>query len=276
MLKFVFDTYVKNTEWRIKMKLDMHCHTKEGSIDAKVPIQEYITKLVKEGFDGMLVTDHNSYDGYRKFEKIAKNLHLEKPFTVLKGIEYDTRDGGHVIAVLPDCINDAFMEIRGMTLAQLEKIVHERGGILGLAHPYGPGYFAFTNTRFGKKHNEFLEKFDFVETFNACTRPWANACADNLAGCLHKPKVAGSDAHKMRVVGAAYTEFTQKIANNNDLIRAIKEGWVQAQGGSVLKEMEEDTNFLLQKAANAGYWVYNKLGALWNWKKLRWIRKKIL
>lgn len=83
------------------MKLDMHCHTKEGSIDAKVPIQEYITKLVKEGFDGMLVTDHNSYDGYRKFEKIAKNLHLEKPFTVLKGIEYDTRDGGHVIAVLP-------------------------------------------------------------------------------------------------------------------------------------------------------------------------------
>ena len=92
------------------MKLDMHCHTKEGSIDAKVPIQEYITKLVKEGFDGMLVTDHNSYDGYRKFEKIAKNLHLEKPFTVLKGIEYDTRDGGHVIAVLPDCINDAFME----------------------------------------------------------------------------------------------------------------------------------------------------------------------
>ena len=32
------------------MKLDMHCHTKEGSIDAKVPIQEYITKLVKEGF----------------------------------------------------------------------------------------------------------------------------------------------------------------------------------------------------------------------------------
>ena len=258
------------------MKLDMHCHTKEGSIDAKVPIQEYITKLVKEGFDGMLVTDHNSYDGYRKFEKIAKNLHLEKPFTVLKGIEYDTRDGGHVIAVLPDCINDAFMEIRGMTLAQLEKIVHERGGILGLAHPYGPGFFAFTNTRFGKKHNEFLEKFDFVETFNACIRPWANACADNLAGCLHKPKVAGSDAHKMRVVGAAYTEFTQKIANNNDLIRAIKEGWVQAQGGSVLKEMEEDTNFLVQKAANAGYWVYNKLGALWNWKKLRWIRKKIL
>ncbi len=24
------------------MKIDMHCHTKEGSIDGKVPIEEYI------------------------------------------------------------------------------------------------------------------------------------------------------------------------------------------------------------------------------------------
>ena len=27
------------------MKIDMHCHTKEGSIDGKVPIDEYITLL---------------------------------------------------------------------------------------------------------------------------------------------------------------------------------------------------------------------------------------
>lgn len=258
------------------MKLDMHCHTKEGSIDAKVSVRDYISKLVKEGFDGMLVTDHNSYNGYREFQKIERNLNLEKPFTVLKGIEYDTRDGGHVIAVLPDCINDAFLEVRGMTLVQLEKLVHSKGGILGLAHPYGPGFFAFTNTRFGKKHKEFLEKFDFVETFNACTKPWANACADRLANHLKKTKTAGSDAHKLKVVGSAYTEFAEKILSNNDLIRAIKNGSVKKHGGDVLKEMEKETNVILQKSANAGYWVYNKLGALWNWKKLRRIKKIIL
>ena len=54
------------------MKLDMHCHTKEGSIDAKVPIQEYITKLVKEGFDGMLVTDHNSYDATANLKRLQR------------------------------------------------------------------------------------------------------------------------------------------------------------------------------------------------------------
>ena len=33
------------------MKLDMHCHVKEGSVDSKVSVDEYITKLKEEGFD---------------------------------------------------------------------------------------------------------------------------------------------------------------------------------------------------------------------------------
>jgi len=42
------------------MKIDMHCHTKEGSIDGKVPIEEYIRLLKNQGFGGMLVTDRKS------------------------------------------------------------------------------------------------------------------------------------------------------------------------------------------------------------------------
>ena len=40
------------------MKLDMHCHVKEGSIDSKVSLDDYIIKLKEDGFDGMLITDH--------------------------------------------------------------------------------------------------------------------------------------------------------------------------------------------------------------------------
>ena len=47
------------------MKLDMHCHVKEGSIDSKVSLDEYIKKLKEHGFDGMLITDHDTYKGYR-------------------------------------------------------------------------------------------------------------------------------------------------------------------------------------------------------------------
>ena len=39
------------------MKFDMHCHTKEGSLDGKVPVEEYIALLKKKGYDGMLVSD---------------------------------------------------------------------------------------------------------------------------------------------------------------------------------------------------------------------------
>ena len=47
------------------MKFDMHCHTKEGSLDGKVGIEEYIRILKEKGYQGMLVSDHNSYNGYR-------------------------------------------------------------------------------------------------------------------------------------------------------------------------------------------------------------------
>ena len=40
------------------MKIDMHCHVREGSIDSKVPIEEFIKKLQSKGIGGMLVTDH--------------------------------------------------------------------------------------------------------------------------------------------------------------------------------------------------------------------------
>ena len=33
------------------MKLDMHCHVKEGSVDSKASLDEYITKLKANGFD---------------------------------------------------------------------------------------------------------------------------------------------------------------------------------------------------------------------------------
>lgn len=51
------------------MKIDMHCHVKEGSVDSKVSLEEYITLLKEKGFDGMLITDHNTYKGYRYWKE---------------------------------------------------------------------------------------------------------------------------------------------------------------------------------------------------------------
>ena len=40
------------------MKFDMHCHTKEGSLDGKVGIEEYIRILKEKGYQGMLAVSY--------------------------------------------------------------------------------------------------------------------------------------------------------------------------------------------------------------------------
>ena len=61
---------------------------------------------------------------------------------VLKGIEYDTRNGGHVLVILPDGVDCPLLEKQGLGLRKLAHIVHEMGGVIGAAHPFGYGYFA--------------------------------------------------------------------------------------------------------------------------------------
>ena len=251
------------------MKFDMHCHTKEGSIDAKVDIETYIKTLINKGFDGMLVTDHNSYKGYERWKEISSKLSLKRPFTVLKGIEYDTSDGGHFIAILPDNIHCKLLELRGMTLNELEKLVHIIGALLGPAHPYDTGYYAYMNTSAYKKSPEFLHRFDFIEIFNSCAKPLANQKASELAKKLNKTFFAGSDAHRMSVIGSAFTEFEEKIHCNDDLIYAVKKRCQTKAGSHIMKSLHKNVNIIIEKLGIGGYWLYNKFGAFINRRKRR-------
>ena len=118
------------------MKLDMHCHVKEGSIDSKVSLDDYITKLKENGFDGMLITDHDTYKGYRYWKHHMKGK-VHEGFVVLKGMEYDTCDGGHILCIMPEGVKMRLLELRGMSVSVLIDFVHRHGGILGPAHPCG-------------------------------------------------------------------------------------------------------------------------------------------
>ena len=97
------------------MKIDMHCHVKEGSIDSK--------HLKKKGFQGMVITDHNTYNGYRYWKNHMKGK-VHTDFVVLKGIEYDTRDAGHFLVIMPEGVKMRLLEMRGMTVSLLIDLVH--------------------------------------------------------------------------------------------------------------------------------------------------------
>ena len=132
------------------MKFDMHCHTKEGSMDGKVMIEEYIRTLKRKGFGGMLVSDHDSYDGYREWKNAIKGR-AHQDFVVLKGVEYDTCDCGHILVIMPFGVKLKILELRGLPGSILVKIVHAYGGILGPAHPYGEKFMSMISTNERKK-----------------------------------------------------------------------------------------------------------------------------
>ena len=149
----------------------MHCHTKNGSLDGKIDIEDYIRILRRKGFQGMLVTDHNSYNGYRSWKKLHSETHKYDDFVVLKGIEYDTIDAGHVLVIMPDGIKVRLLEVRGMPVQLLVHVVHRYGGILGSAHPYGAKFVSTMRSKKMERTKDLIEKFDFVEAFNTCELP---------------------------------------------------------------------------------------------------------
>lgn len=248
------------------MKFDMHCHTREGSMDGKVPIEEYIESLILKGFGGMLVSDHNSYDGYRSWRRHLKGRKFSG-FVVLKGIEYDTIDAGHILVIMPEKVKLEILELRGLPVQFLIEIVHKYGGILGPAHPCGEKYLSITNTRKHRNQLAVMDRFDFVEGFNACETLQSNLRATMLAEQFGKPQFGGSDAHKIDCVGLAYTELPDTVRSESGLIACVKAQQVMDCGGSfydgTTKERIGKANHLLIQS----FWIYNRMGSLYRHHK---------
>lgn len=247
------------------MKLDMHCHTKEGSPDGKLELLENIKLLKEKGYQGMLITDHNSYKAYRYYKKLS-----DKPddFVVLKGIEYDTINAGHILIIMPTGAKLPILELRGLPLLLLIEIVHLYGGILGPAHPYGEKFLSITNTLRGKLSEDIYRKFDFIEGYNACEDADSNMRAMSLAKRFDLPCFGGSDSHKPDCAGLGYTILQEDIASETQLIEYIRSKKPTMIGGL---HYTHTTKSKLGKANNVlvySFWIYNKFLALFR-KKAR-------
>lgn len=247
------------------MKYDLHCHTKEGSLDARLDVVSYALALKEKGYGGMLVTDHDSYRGYRHYVRQAKERKLPAAlvdFVVLKGIEYDTRDAGHVLIILPDAVDMPLFEKKGLKLQVLTQLVHGCGGIIGAAHPYGNGYIAITNTRLFRKNPKVLECFDFIEVYNSTLKKDRNDMAYQLAQAYQKPMTSGSDAHSLSRVGTAYTLFDRKISSNEELIQYIRNQHHTEAVGLFHPGLLRKKNAVVCRMGIVAYWVYNKTGMI--------------
>lgn len=250
------------------MKFDMHCHTREGSLDSKVPVEQYIDLLIEKGYDGMLITDHDSYNGYRAWKR-NPYCQRKEGFVALKGIEYDTIDAGHILVIMPEGVKLPILELRGLPLQFLIRAVHKHGGILGPAHPCGVKFMSLFNTRKHRNCPEIMEQLDFIEGFNACEDPESNERAMEIAAAFDKPAFGGSDAHRMDCVGAGATEFAGKISRESDLIALIREKGRQACtcGGEYYLRTTKNKIGPLNSVLVHSFWLYNRSGSIWKYRR---------
>lgn len=250
------------------MKFDMHCHTQEGSLDGKIPLTEYVQLLKDHGFQGMLITDHNSYKAYQYYLENRDHPAFQD-FIVLKGIEYDTLSCGHFLIIMPHDFHLALFDIRGLPLPLLLHLVHRFGGIIGPAHPFGEKFLSFGRSRMYRRHPEIVRKFDFLEGFNCCESREDNIRAVRLARHAGIPCFGGSDSHRQDNVGLAWTDFPVTIHTEDDLIRHIKlKGSTRIGGtfyhGTVKSRIGKWNDLLVYS-----YFFYNRFTALVRSRKLR-------
>lgn len=254
------------------MKLDMHCHVSEGSLDSKVSVRDYIKLLIERGFDGMVITDHNTYNGYRYWRDNIKGKEY-KDFVVLKGVEYDTLDGGHMIVIMPEGVKLKTLELRGMTTEKLIELVNRHGGILGPAHPCGEKYMSFFNARCYHETPDITRKFHFIEVYNACEPESSNEGAKEMAKMYNKLGVGGSDAHKHICVGWGGVEFPGEIKTELDLIEQIRSKVPTKCGGKIFDKTTKDRLGKAKVIMAYSFWVYNISGEMFKrrMRRAKWL-----
>jgi predicted metal-dependent phosphoesterase TrpH len=216
----------------------------------------------------MVVTDHDSYKGYEAYLEFCDEI---TDFVVLRGVEYDTFDYGHILVVLPSNTPESVYRLlshRGMALRRLIHIVHGYGGILGPAHPFGEKFMSFATTRRIKllQHMIYLKKFDFVEGYNCCESDKRNRLARVMAANYKLPLFGGSDAHNEKCVGLAGAYLPAYIDSEDSLIKYIKQGNHPKVGGSRYDKTLKDRIGPVGKVLTYGFSVYNMYGAFINYR----------
>ena len=158
------------------------------------------------------------YNGYNK----VKDKDFGR-FVVIKGIEYDTSDAGHMIIVLPSNTDVDIFTHKGMKVKDTMKIVKALGGIIGPAHPFDYYKLGMLNNAKWIKNEEIIKEFDFIEGFNSCGSIIGNKKSEMLSRIYNKPMFGGSDSHRKESAGKAHTILPKRINSEDELIELIRE-----------------------------------------------------
>lgn len=172
-------------------KVDLHCHTRYSRDSLAEPVK-LLEAIRRKGLDKVAITEHNNLRG-------ALALHALAPALVIIGEEIRTQ-GGELIAYF------VTEEVpRGLTLEETVARLRAQGALISVPHPCD----SWRGSAIGEANLlSIIEQIDAMEVWNArCLRAGDNDRALAIARRYGKLTTAGSDAHTVGEVGAAYVEL---------------------------------------------------------------------
>jgi len=187
------------------MKIDMHVHSKY-SVDGKVEPVDVVRWARKIGLSGVAITDHNEIRGALLARDYARG---NRDFTVLVGEEISTSHG-HLLAY-----NITERIEKGLSPEETIERVNDQGGFAVAAHPG-----RFPN---GMKRSKIRElEINGIEVLNGYSVPHKNWRARKLAYEMDRGMVGGSDAHRLKDVGRAFTRVAGTALTPLDIEQNIQ------------------------------------------------------
>lgn len=215
-------------------KYEMHIHTRPCS-GGGADIRDHIDALVKKGYSGMVVTNHffngdtridkslswaDFVDAYKRDYLYGLEYACKIGFDLLFGLEEQVGNGQELLiyGVTADFIA-AHPELKTAGAEKYAEIIHSAGGLVYQAHPYRDRDYIISPFPV-----DCIEKLDGIEVFNACNQVEWNESAEKLAKDLNLACIGGSDAHTPQSAGHSGIMTRERIRNNSDLVRILKNG----------------------------------------------------
>jgi len=196
------------------MWIDTHCHTK-FSYDCLMEPVALIRRAKALALDGVVITEHYSYEASARVEEIARDEGL----LLLRGVEIAT-DRGHMLAY---GVQDDGWNIWGrdnwLSMTAVIERIGALGGICVPAHPFREvGVCSLLEGLLD------VTGIAAVETHNGNNQTDDNDLAIKAANLMALPGLGGSDCHKVAAVGRCATEFLQPVGDMAGFIAAIRSG----------------------------------------------------
>jgi predicted metal-dependent phosphoesterase TrpH len=184
------------------IQFDLHIHS-HYSNDCKSNPKDIIKTAELKGLRGIAITDHDNV----KFHEL--NIKSDK-LLIIPGIEVSTIRG-HIIGLGIKNIIRKKLSVE----ETVEKII-ELGGLPVIPHP-----FDFTRKGIGKIIYNLTDIV--IETQNAsCPFQIFNEKAKRWVKQNNLPQTGGSDSHRIKDIGMAYTIFKEEVSSIDEVLESIR------------------------------------------------------